>query len=74
MSHVAEYDASGLQCPLPLITAAKKLKALAEGEVLKVVATDPGTLKDMPALCRQNRHQLVEQTEVDGRYVFLIRR
>jgi tRNA 2-thiouridine synthesizing protein A len=74
MSHVAEYDASGLQCPLPLIRAAKKLKALAEGEVLKVVATDPGTLEDMPALCRQNRHQLVEQTEVDGRYVFLIRR
>ena len=74
MTPVAEYDASGLHCPLPMIRAAKKLKALDVGDVLKVVATDIGALSDMPAMCNQNHYELLDQQQADGKFVFLIRK
>jgi len=74
MTPSAEYDASGLNCPLPMIRAAKKLKALDTGDVLKVVSTDVGAKSDMPAMCNQNHYDLIEQQQIDGKFVFFIRK
>jgi tRNA 2-thiouridine synthesizing protein A len=67
-------DATGLLCPLPVLKARKALKAMAEGEILEVLATDPGAVKDFAAFCRTTGHQLVESTEAAGVFRFAIRK
>jgi len=67
-------DAKGLLCPLPVLKARKALKALAPGETLEVLATDPGAVKDFAAFCRTTVHLLVESTEAAGTFRFLIRK
>lgn len=56
-------DASGLLCPLPVIRVQDRIKGMASGEVLEVLATDPGTRHDIPAWCRVHGHQLVESKQ-----------
>ncbi len=66
-------DTKGLNCPLPILKARKALKAMATGETLEVLATDPGSVKDFEAFCRTTGNQLVESGEDDGVYTFLIK-
>lgn len=70
----AELDATGLKCPMPVLRARRALKPLAAGQVLKVMADDPASEKDMPAFCETTGNAL-EAVERDGeRYVFFIRK
>ena len=67
-------DASGLLCPLPVLKARKRMKALESGDILLVHATDPGAAKDFPAFCDSQGHELIEQSEQDGLLQFRIRK
>jgi len=67
-------DASGLICPLPVLKARKALKAVAIGDVLEVVATDPGAAKDFPSFCETTGNTLVETLPEGAATVFRIRR
>ena len=67
MSEAAEVlDVRGLLCPLPVIRAQDRIAGLAPGALLDVLATDPGTLQDVPAWCRVHGHQLVETQSCGG--------
>lgn len=70
----AELDAAGLNCPLPILKTKKALAALAGGQVLRVVTTDPGSVRDFEAYTRQTGHALLESREQDGHFVFVIRK
>ena len=67
-------DAQGLLCPLPVLKARKALKAMAAGEILEVLATDPGAVKDFAAFCRTTGHELVASSESAGIFRFAIRK
>lgn len=67
-------DASGLNCPLPVIMAKKAMKGIAVGDILQIEATDPGTVKDFQVFCRTTGHEMVAQSESNGLLVFQIRR
>ena len=69
----AVLDAKGLNCPLPILKARKALKGLEAGQVLEVLATDPGSTADFEAFCRQTGCELTEAGEADGVYRFVIR-
>jgi len=75
MSDPETLDVVGLLCPLPVLKARKRLKTMASGQVLRVLATDPAALIDMPHFCAESGHVLlgVEETG-DGARAFLIRR
>ena len=67
-------DAKGLNCPLPILKAKKALKDLQSGQVLEVLSTDPGSVADFSAFCRTTGNELVEQSEANGIYTYLIRK
>jgi tRNA 2-thiouridine synthesizing protein A len=67
-------DAKGLNCPLPILKAKKALKSLAGGNTLEVISTDPGSVADFAAFCRTTGNELVEQSEANGIYTYLIRK
>ena len=67
-------DAKGLNCPLPILKARKALKEVPVGGTLEVLATDPGSVADFEAFCRQTGNELVEQSQDDKIYRFLIKR
>ena len=69
-----ELDARGLNCPLPILKAKKALAELASGQVLRILATDPGSVRDFQAFARQTGHELVGQTTVGDEHVHLLRR
>lgn len=69
-----ELDAKGLNCPLPILRARKAIAGMTTGETLKVVATDPGSVGDFAAFCKQTGNDLLSSREVGGTYEFLIRR
>ena len=69
-----ELDARGLNCPLPILKAKKALADMQTGEVLKVVATDPGSMRDFQAFARQTGNELVEQLAQGDEFVHLLRR
>lgn len=69
-----ELDAKGLNCPLPILRAKKAVNKLDSGQVLKIVATDPGSVKDFEAFCNQTGHKLLESTEEAGTFVFYIQK
>ena len=70
----AELDATGLNCPMPLLKAKRALNALAPGEQLRVIATDPGSVRDFQVFAEQSGHALLESEENDGRYTYLLRK
>jgi TusA-related sulfurtransferase len=71
-------DTRGLTCPLPILKAKKALATLASGDLLRVVSTDPGSMRDFAAFARQTGHTLIEQTEVGtpsgAEFVHLLKR
>ncbi len=69
-----ELDASGLNCPLPILRAKKALGALEAGQVLRIIATDPGSVKDFDAFAKQTGNELMESGEEGGKFVFLIKK
>lgn len=69
-----ELDASGLNCPLPILRAKKSLAALASGQVLRIVATDPGAVKDFESFAKQTGNALLESAERDGKFYFRLQK
>lgn len=69
-----EIDTRGLNCPLPILKAKKALAEMASGQLLKVVSTDPGSIRDFKAFARQTGNELVEQTSGAEEFVHLVRR
>jgi tRNA 2-thiouridine synthesizing protein A len=69
-----EVDARGLNCPLPILKAKKALADMSSGEILRVLATDPGSVRDFQAFARQTGNDLVEQTTAGSDYLHLLRR
>ena len=69
-----ELDARGLSCPLPILKTKKSLNELTSGQVLKVVATDPGSIKDMQAFATQTGNPLLSTSEENKNYVFFLRK
>ncbi len=67
-------DAKGLKCPLPVLRARKAMKEIPQGEVLQVLATDPGAVKDFAHFCETTGHELVESTHEGDVYRFRIRK
>ncbi|MDX2506599.1 MAG: sulfurtransferase TusA family protein [Gammaproteobacteria bacterium] len=69
-----ELDASGLNCPLPILRAKKALTDLDAGQVLHIIATDPGSVKDFEAFANQTGNELMESSENGGKFEFLIKK
>jgi len=69
-----ELDASGLNCPLPILRAKKSLAGMDAGQVLHIIATDPGSVKDFEAFAKQTGNELMESKEEGGKFVFLIKK
>ena len=69
-----EIDTRGLNCPLPILKAKKALSDMASGQLLKVVATDSGSLRDFQAFAKQTGNELVEQQTVGEEYIHILRR
>ena len=69
-----ELDARGLSCPLPILKTKKSLNELVSGQVLKIVATDPGSVKDMQAFSNQTGHPLLSSTEENKAFVFYLKK
>ncbi|MGE5665022.1 MAG: sulfurtransferase TusA family protein [Betaproteobacteria bacterium] len=69
-----EIDARGLNCPVPLMKAKKALGEMASGQVLRIVATDSGSMRDMLAYTKQAGHEMLEQQHVGRDYIHVIRR
>ncbi|MEY2956469.1 MAG: sulfurtransferase TusA family protein [Gemmobacter sp.] len=67
-------DAKGLLCPLPVLKARKRLKGMAPGSVLRLIATDPAAVVDVPHFCREAGHELLATEAGEGGRVYLIRR
>ncbi len=69
-----EIDTRGLNCPLPILKAKKALAELDSGQLLKVVATDTGSLRDFQAFAKQTGNELVEQQTVGAEFIHILRR
>jgi len=67
-------DCSGMLCPIPVAKTAKAIKQIEIGQVLKLIATDPGAPPDMDAWTKQTGHEMLESAEEDGKYIFYFRR
>ena len=69
-----ELDTRGLNCPLPILKAKKALSAMASGQVLRVTATDSGSVRDFQAFARQTGNELLEQLTAGADYIHVMRR
>lgn len=69
-----DLDVKGLNCPLPILRTKKALAEMQSGQILRVLATDPGSLKDFPAFARQTGNELVEQKEENRVFEFYLKR
>ena len=67
-------DASGLNCPLPLLRAKKTLAGMSAGQLVKILATDPGAARDFEVFAKQTGHELLESGEEDGKFKFILRK
>jgi TusA-related sulfurtransferase len=74
MTIPTELDTRGLNCPLPILKAKKALATMDSGALLKVLSTDPGSMRDFQAFARQTGNELVEQMQVDADYVHVLKR
>lgn len=70
----ATLDCSGMNCPLPVVKTKQELERLAAGEVVKVIATDPGSQNDIPSFCRRNSFELLSFIEEGNRFFFYIKK
>ena len=69
-----EFDASGLSCPLPILKTKKALTDMTSGQVLKVISTDCGSVKDMQSFSEQTGNALLSSTEEGGKYIFFMQK
>lgn len=69
-----ELDASGLNCPLPILRAKKALTSMESGKILHIIATDPGSVKDFDSFAKQTGNELLESKEEGGKFHFLIKK
>lgn len=69
-----EIDTRGLNCPLPILKAKKALADLVSGQTLKVVATDPGSVRDFQAFAKQTGNELIDQETLGQEYIHVLRR
>jgi len=69
-----EIDARGLNCPLPILRTKKGLVDMSSGQVLRVLATDPGAIRDFQAFAKQTGNELVQHSEVDQSLIFYLRK
>lgn len=69
-----ELDVKGLNCPLPILRAKKALSDMESGQVLKVIATDPGSVKDFQAFCKQTGNPLLEHQATASEFTFLMQK
>ena len=69
-----ELDTRGLNCPLPILRTKKALSEMSSGQVLRVVATDPGAIRDFEAFARQTGNTLLESSDENKEFAFLLRR
>ncbi|HNQ03262.1 MAG TPA: sulfurtransferase TusA family protein [Thiobacillaceae bacterium] len=74
MNFDKELDARGLNCPLPILRTKKTLNDLTSGQVLKVIATDPGSVKDFAAFAKQTGNELLSSAEAGSEYTFFIKK
>ena len=74
MNFDKELDARGLNCPLPILRAKKALNDMQSGQVLKIVATDPGSVKDFQAFCKQTGNDLLSQAAAEKEFTFFLKR
>jgi tRNA 2-thiouridine synthesizing protein A len=69
-----QVDARGLNCPMPIVKTAQAVKALASGQTVEVLATDPGSVKDFAAWSKTTGNEMVEQTTDGGVFRFVLRK
>ena len=69
-----EVDTRGLNCPLPILKAKKALADMVTGQTLKVVSTDPGSIRDFQAFAKQTGNELVDQQTVNDEFIHVLRR
>ena len=74
MNFDKELDARGLNCPLPILRAKKALNEMTSGQVLKIVATDPGSVKDFQAFSKQTGNELLSHGEANKEFTFFMKR
>jgi tRNA 2-thiouridine synthesizing protein A len=74
LQHDREVDARGLNCPLPILRTKKALNDMASGQSLRVVATDPGSVRDFLAFAKQTGNELLDHGEQDGEFWFVLKR
>ena len=72
--HDKELDARGLNCPLPILRTKKSLADMSSGQILKILATDPGAVKDFQAFSKQTGNDLLEHAQNDGEFIFFMRK
>jgi len=72
--HDREIDARGLNCPLPVLRTKKALNDMASGQVLRILSTDPGSVRDFQAFAKQTGNALLQHGEQDGAFFFLLQR
>ena len=69
-----ELDTKGMNCPMPILIAKKAMNQLDGGQLLRIEATDPGAAEDFNAFCRTGGHELVESSEADGIFIFVLKK
>ena len=74
MQVTRELDTKGLKCPMPVLKTKKAMKQLAPGETLRVEATDSSAVKDFAAFCAASNHLLIESTELEGIFTFILKK
>ena len=74
MNFDKELDARGLNCPLPILRSKKTLNEMTSGQVLKIIATDPGSVKDFAAFAKQTGNELIDQQTEGEEFVHVMRR
>lgn len=74
IQHDKELDARGLNCPLPILRTKKSLTDMLSGQILKIMATDPGSVKDFQAFSKQTGNELLEHAAANGEFTFFMRK
>ena len=69
-----KLDTSGMNCPMPVLKSKKAMKQLTVGQILKIISTDVGSKKDIPAWTRVTGQELVEEVEENGKFVFFVKK
>lgn len=72
--YTEKFDATGLNCPMPILRSKKMLNTLTSGDVLYVISTDSGSVRDFEAFCKQTGNELLESSEDEGKYHYYIKK